>query len=357
MKQYDLAVFIGRFQPFHWAHYEVIKHALTKADRVLVLVGSSNQPRDIRNPFTFEERRNVIMECFNDDWIRIKVEPLEDRRYNDAAWVNQVQQKVKSVCMTDNLSSVALIGHDKEDGTGYYLKLFPQWDSISAGLRREGANSTEIRQLYFSVGMNRNYNSLTPPATTKMLSKFCSTIHYDNLVKEYEYKLEHDRKWWVNPRYHEELAQGKRPVGVPFPVLFQTVDAVVVQSAHILLVKRKEHPGKGNWALPGGYLNPRETLLDGTIRELFEETKIKVPEAVLRGSIIASQTFDDPTRSPRGRVITNATLFHLKPDLKLPKVKGADDAEIAKWWALSDISRPMMFEDHMDIIINMVSRL
>lgn len=357
MKQYDLAVFIGRFQPFHWAHYEVIKHALTKADRVLVLIGSANQPRDIRNPFTYEERRSIIMKCFDEDWIRIKTAPLEDCRYNDAAWVNQVQQHVKQVCASDNLTSVALIGHDKEDGTGYYLKLFPQWDSISVGLRREGANSTEIRQMYFTAGMNRSYRDIAPPATVSFMGQFMSTPAYDALVKEYEFKLEHDRKWWVNPKYHEQLKEGKRPLGIPFPATFQTVDAVVVQSAHILLVKRKEHPGKGTWALPGGYVNPRETLLDGTFRELYEETKIKVPEAVLRGSIVASQTFDDPTRSPRGRVITHATLFHLKPDLKLPKVKGSDDAEVAKWWALSDISRPMMFEDHMDIIINMVSRL
>ena len=64
-----------------------------------------------------------------------------------------------------------------------------------------------------------------------------------------------------------------------------TVDAVVVQSGHILLVKRGDMPGKGLWALPGGFLNQEETMLDGAIRELKEETKIKVPVPVLKGSI------------------------------------------------------------------------
>jgi bifunctional NMN adenylyltransferase/nudix hydrolase len=69
----------------------------------------------------------------------------------------------------------------------------------------------------------------------------------------------------------------------PFPPTFVTVDAVVVQSGHVLLVKRKAMPGAGLWALPGGFLNQEETLLDGAIRELKEETKIKVPVPVLKG--------------------------------------------------------------------------
>lgn len=57
---YDLCVFIGRFQPFHRAHQGVVEAGLRQAGRVLVLVGSANEPRTLRNPFTAEERMAMI---------------------------------------------------------------------------------------------------------------------------------------------------------------------------------------------------------------------------------------------------------------------------------------------------------
>jgi bifunctional NMN adenylyltransferase/nudix hydrolase len=135
----------------------------------------------------------------------------------------------------------------------------------------------------------------------------------------------------------------------PFPPTFMTVDAVVVQSGHILLVKRGDMPGKGLWALPGGFLNQEETMLDGAIRELKEETKIKVPVPVLKGSIKESKTFDAPNRSSRGRTITQAFLIDLGVG-ELPKVKGSDDAEKAFWVPFNQVKQEKMFEDHHAII-------
>jgi bifunctional NMN adenylyltransferase/nudix hydrolase len=138
----------------------------------------------------------------------------------------------------------------------------------------------------------------------------------------------------------------------PFPPTFMTVDAVVVQSGHILLVKRGDMPGKGLWALPGGFLNQDEKMLDGAIRELKEETKIKVPVPVLKGSIKSSHTFDAPNRSQRGRTITQAFFIDLGFDSKLPKVKGSDDAEKAFWVPLDEVvrNRDKFFEDHVAIV-------
>ena len=114
-------------------------------------------------------------------------------------------------------------------------------------------------------------------------------------------------------------------------------------------------PGRGLWALPGGFLNPKETLFDACIRELREETRLKVPEPVLRGSCHSQHTFDDPYRSARGRTITQAFYFQLKNDPKgLPKVKGGDDAAKAFWLPLAELDAKMMFEDHYAIITKMV---
>ncbi len=63
-KEFDLLIFIGRFQPFHNEHKRIIDIALQKSKNVLVLIGSAGKARTVRNPFTFEERRDMIHDTF-----------------------------------------------------------------------------------------------------------------------------------------------------------------------------------------------------------------------------------------------------------------------------------------------------
>jgi bifunctional NMN adenylyltransferase/nudix hydrolase len=122
-------------------------------------------------------------------------------------------------------------------------------------------------------------------------------------------------------------------------------------------VKRKFNPGKGLYALPGGFLKQTETLEAGAIRELKEETGIKVHAPILKGHIIESKTFDHPGRSLRGRTITTA--FYIKlPDGELPEVKGSDDAEVATWLPLMDVlgMEKEFFDDHSHIIRYFLNR-
>jgi bifunctional NMN adenylyltransferase/nudix hydrolase len=136
------------------------------------------------------------------------------------------------------------------------------------------------------------------------------------------------------------------------------VDACVVQAGHVLLIERRAEPGKGLWALPGGFLEQSETIETAVLRELREETKLKVPEPVLRGSIVTSRVFDDPARSLRGRTITHAYLIHLAPHGEgLPEVKASSDARKARWWPLAQVKPSMMFEDHMSIIKSLTAAL
>jgi len=75
---------------------------------------------------------------------------------------------------------------------------------------------------------------------------------------------------------------------------------------------------------------------------------------VLRGSLTSRDFFDDPHRSTRGRTITQAFRFDLRPDVELPKVKGSDDAAMALWVPLARIRSEEMFEDHYFIIQKMI---
>lgn len=154
---------------------------------------------------------------------------------------------------------------------------------------------------------------------------------------------------------NEEIQKYNRPYKhLPYPPIFQTVDAVVIQSGHVLLVQRGGVIGKGKLALPGGFLNADETLLDAVVRELKEETRLNVPTPVLKGSISKIRTFDDPYRSQLARLLTTAYLIELRSQPRLHRVQGADDAEKAFWVPLADLRRDNMHDDHFHIIQKMI---
>ena len=95
-----IGVFIGRFQPFHLGHERAIAMALEKVDTLLVIVGSANEPRTARNPFTAPERVGMIRGCFPDEK-RLVIVALEDSDYNTTAWIEQVHALVHDTARTD----------------------------------------------------------------------------------------------------------------------------------------------------------------------------------------------------------------------------------------------------------------
>jgi bifunctional NMN adenylyltransferase/nudix hydrolase len=335
-KEFDALVSIMRAQPFHLGHKAIIDAAIEQAKEVIVVVGSSFAARNTRNPFTFDERRQMIKAVFPQD--KVKVVPVSDYPYDDNKWVAAVQNVVHgAMSWSADPVRIGLIGHEK-DGTSYYLKIFPTWDNVAVP-NVDGINATDIRKDLFEVNsgtLERLKNTMPAPARSALLNILdISKKEWNVLEQEYSMVKKYKEAWKA----------------APFPPTFMTVDAVVVQSGHILLVKRGDMPGKGLWALPGGFLNQEEKMLDGAIRELKEETRIKVPVPVLKGSIKDSKTFDAPNRSARGRTITQAFYIDLGVG-ELPKVKGSDDAEKAFWVPLNEVvaQRDRFFEDHFHII-------
>ena len=332
VKVRDALVFIGRFSPFHNGHKAVIEAALEQAQEVVVVVGSSFAARNIRNPFTFQERKAMIKSVFTSE--RVKVVPVSDFPYDDNKWVNAIQRIVDET--VPHAQDVGLIGHSK-DSTSYYLNIFPRWKNHVEVPNVGSINATDIRNNFLSLtnAFWAGSNHVPEPINAWLLNNFDA---FSIVRQEYQMVKKYKEAWKA----------------APFPPTFMTVDAVVVQSGHILLVKRGDMPGKGLWALPGGFLNQEETMLDGAIRELREETRIKVPVPVLKGSIKGSKTFDAPNRSARGRTITQAFFLDLGVG-ELPKVKGADDAEKAFWVPFKDVKQEKMFEDHFHIIDNFIN--
>ncbi len=371
-RRFDCLIFVGRFQPFHFGHLRVIEAALRRADHVLVLVGSANLARNARNPFTYDERQRMIVDALHDlgsegdlaPSSRTIVKPLDDHLYNDEAWIAEVQRRVRETLENDlapveGERRVGLIGHAKHH-TSYYLRIFPNYEAIDVPaypdrlanpLADDGdgeLSATSIRERMYDHALAHDDRSLTPfrelapalPVSVRgHLERIWHTRPFQRVLDEVAFVREYRKAWAC----------------VPYEPTFNTVDAVVVNAGHVLMVVRGGEPGRGLLALPGGFVNPRESLLDACVRETYEETQLNVPRRVLLGALAsnAPRTFDDPYRSARGRTFTHAFRFDLR-ETELPKVKGGDDAARALWMPLGAIEPTGCFEDHAFIIRTML---
>jgi bifunctional NMN adenylyltransferase/nudix hydrolase len=133
-KTFDAVVFILRGQPLHNSHLSTIIQAAEFASQVIILIGSSNRPRTIKNPFTFEDRRSMILatlaplsEIYSLEDTTITIAPLNDYVYSDTGWEIEVQQTVSQCTKPDD--KIAIIG-SKKDSSSFYLSKFPQWELI-----------------------------------------------------------------------------------------------------------------------------------------------------------------------------------------------------------------------------------
>lgn len=338
---FDCLVFIGRFQPPHLGHLAVIHQALKCARKVIVLVGSAWQARSLRNPWSFEERSQMLRSAFDDDSAsHLEFVPLLDALYNNDVWVSDVQRKVRDFAPPNlaRLPRIGLIGASRGQSS-YYLSLFPQWESVSVAMV-EGISASQIRERLFRSPaaaldyLDTNASHDLPPGVVANVQTFIGSEAYQLLLEEQQL-LDQYRAAWSQ---------------APYPPIFVTVNAVVVQSGHVLLTKRRSSPGKGLHALPGGFINPHERLLDACLRELRERVRLKVPEPVLKGSLRGQRLFDEPHRSSRGRTLAEAFYFALRPEQQLPQLKPVKGGDQACWVALADLEPDALFEDHFFII-------
>lgn len=335
--KYQFVVVIGRFQPFHNAHRNLFDQALELADRVIVVLGSHRAACTVRSPWSSAQREEMIRAALPPDAAhRVSFVPIRDTLYNESLWSVEVQTRVREI--TGGASAIAILGHLK-DTDSLYLRSFPQWDFVERR-EHEPIRAVHIRESYFR-GQSQ-WRKQTPPPIAMFMDAFAQTPPYARLVAEQE---------WVD-RYKRDWA------AAPYPPIFVTTDAVVHKSGHVLVVRRRGHPGKGLIALPGGFVNRDETLERSVLRELREETGLALPVSELRKYVRGTAVFDHPDRSLRGRTITHGFYVNLGNAGELPQVKGGDDAERAWWMPLADVyvNEENFFEDHVSIITHFVNR-
>ncbi len=125
----------------------------------------------------------------------------------------------------------------------------------------------------------------------------------------------------------------------PRPAL--TVDALVLkkETAEVLLIQRANEPFKDQWALPGGFVEMDELLETACLRELEEETGLKLE------SLSQFKTYDGIDRDPRHRTISVVFCGFAEKDAE---VKGGDDAANAAWFSIDKL--PELAFDHANIV-------
>lgn len=331
----QLAVLIGRFQPWHSGHAALLRQALTCAPKVAVVIGSSRRARSAKNPFTFDERVAMIASSLSEEEAAcVSFIPMRDY-FDDGRWAEHVQRAVEALAPEG--AEIALVGHVKDDSS-YYLNHFPQWQLVEAP-RAPASDATALRRVLFEAEhTGAALDAIAgevPRAVLQYLKAWVLLPHCEHLAEEHAAIVKAKAEWAC----------------APYPPVFTTVDAVVQTAGHVLLIRRGAAPGKGLWALPGGYLEQRERLLQGALRELREETELALLPSTVEEALVGVQVFDHPDRSQRGRTITHAHHFDLRLD-HLPEVKGADDAAEAQWLPIGQLKEmeDQLYDDHFHIL-------
>lgn len=356
-QQYDAVVYRGRFQGFHDAHLSTILLALEHGKKVIVVIGSAGEPRTFyRNPFYAVERIEVIKASLNFNPRRddISFVEIEDNP-SDEVWADNVVASVNREVgrLFEDTSKetrvisykVAQIGFKKDADCVRDVALFPDWEYISTP-HFAPVNGTDVRDILFSDKPLSFLRGVCPSGTVEFFERFRKTIDFAELMAEKKY-VENYRKAFASLEYEPTFVTG---------------DNVAFQDDTVLLVKRKNHPGKGLWALPAGYFNAADrvtskgevvkadkTVFDCAVRELFEETKANVTKEQLRDAVVGNAVFEAEGRDPRGRIVTHVFVYNFDGQ-EVFDVEAADDADEVRRFHIREVHRRMMYADHYDIV-------
>jgi bifunctional NMN adenylyltransferase/nudix hydrolase len=348
---FDCLIYIGRFQPLHAGHLALIRAGLERAALLLVVCGSARRPRSAGNPWNETEREAMLRGSLTGpENNRVHVLPVMDDIYNDAAWARDVETTADARAAALAVKKAAaprtgliVPGHGRRD---YYAGLFRRWERLELPVD-DNIRTAWIRgQLLGAAdpGAARAFlqgdkaGTALPAHVIRMLDAWCAGAAWAGVKAESDFIRDYRKAW----------------SGTPFPAQFITVDAVVQHGGRILLIERGHYPGKGLWALPGGFVHQDERLVDACIRELLEETGLPLPASDLKNSIRGTRAFDHPQRSTLGRIITHTFHFDLGDNGDPPAVRGGDDASQARWAALDELDPSVLHDDHYFIIRQMI---
>ena len=150
------ALFIGRFQPFHNAHLTDVKKILKECDEVVIAIGSSQEKNTLENPFSYNERKLMIIKTLKAHKIKnYKIYPVPDL-YNDRKWIGYIK---KNLPRFDYFYS----------GNKWTLKCFKKHDSKVKNIKLiKGINSTIIRNVMIK---GKDWKKMVPKEVADYIEK------------------------------------------------------------------------------------------------------------------------------------------------------------------------------------------
>ena len=149
---------IGRFQPFHNGHLSAVKFALSKVDKLWIGIGSSNKSNEIRNPFTADERKEMILSSLDRETLsRVAIYYVPDTGDHER-WTFHVDSIVPQYGMVFSNDNFTILLYQKR---GIQVVQVPL-------LQREKVSGTNIRQM---IAEGKDWQPLVPEGTRNVLVK------------------------------------------------------------------------------------------------------------------------------------------------------------------------------------------
>jgi nicotinamide-nucleotide adenylyltransferase len=170
-----VGLYVGRFQPFHLGHLEIVKLILRKVDELIIVVGSAQYSHTKSNPFTVGERIRMIRESLKESKInldRVQITPITDVNVH-GIWVHHISLfvgKIDIVFSNDPLTSQLFIE------AGFRVDSIPFF-------KREVYSATEIRNRILA---DHNWRELVPKSVSNIIDsikgveRMMTLLHTDN---------------------------------------------------------------------------------------------------------------------------------------------------------------------------------
>ena len=295
----EKALFIGRFQPFHLGHLNCIEQIEKnpQVSEIIIGIGSSQYHNYQLNPFSFEERREMIEQSLDKITKPYQIIAIPDL-HNGTKWVAHLKKIDPDFTLVyiSNLLTANLL--EREGIKTASLK-------IALAVR-----ATDIRQRMIQ---GESWQDLVPDGTKQILDRIGAQTRLSSIY------LRH-----INPTVTADII-------IPYG-----------DNKHLVLIKRAHEPFASRWALPGGYYETgRETTKQTALREALEETGIVLPEQYVK----LLGVYDQPDRDPRSTTITIA--YYLSHPYSGRLAAGDDAADIAIF-NINDL--PTLAFDHQEIV-------
>lgn len=327
-----LSVVIGRFQPLHEGHVDLITRAKEEGEHVLVLVGSANQLPDFKNPLSYKERLELLVTVVGNEGITYRPLPDQD---SDEQWESDVIGHVLS--LEEDPTEVMIFCNSKDEETYRKSFLFPVTTVDNLDI-----DATSVRHAWYTKTLWTVEHQVHPYVMSKL------STHYDleRLSNEYS----------TTVTMHSRKKEG-HPFGNPMePVSF----AVIIQNGKLLTGRRNGARGKGQLGLCGGFVESSETTMEACIRETKEELGVDLGSLISQGQAVCmAQCVSENLGDLGVRTLGVNYLFVINPDVELLITEDGEETTGHEWLDIMAVceNKELLFFNHNQIVRQLLSKV